>query len=46
MKFNATLEYYILQNDVSYTKYPFATEGNPNRTQIVGTPKRAKQNLS
>ena len=35
MSFNVVLEYYTLQNDVSYTKYPFATEGNPTRTRLL-----------
>lgn len=35
MKFNAMLEYYQLQNDVNYTKYPFATEGHPERTRLL-----------
>lgn len=35
MKFNAVLEYYQLQNDVTYTKYPFATEGHPERTRLL-----------
>ena len=30
MQFNAMLDYYELQNDVTYTQYPFATEGHPN----------------
>ena len=29
MKFNAALDFYQLQSDVSYSKYPFATEGHP-----------------
>ena len=35
MQFNAMLEYYQLQNDVTYTKYPFATEGHPERTRLL-----------
>lgn len=35
MKFRAFLEFYTLQNDVNYTKYPFATEGNPNRPRLL-----------
>ena len=35
MSFNVVLEYYTLQNDVSYTKYPFATEGNPTRDRLL-----------
>lgn len=35
MSFNVVLEYYTLQNDVDYTKYPFATEGNPKRSRLL-----------
>ena len=35
MKFNASLEYYQLQNDVNYSKYPFATEGHPERPRLL-----------
>lgn len=35
MNFNALLECYQLQNDVNYTKYPFATEGHPDRTRLL-----------
>ena len=35
MKFNAALDYYQLQNDVNYTKYPFATEGHPERNRLL-----------
>lgn len=35
MQFNAMLEYYQLQNDVIYTKYPFATEGHPERSRLL-----------
>lgn len=35
MKFNAMLEYYQLQSDVNYTKYPFATEGHPERARLL-----------
>lgn len=35
MHFNALLEYYQLQNDVNYVKYPFATEGHPDRTRLL-----------
>jgi len=35
MHFNASLEYYQLQNDVNYLKYPFATEGHPERTRLL-----------
>ena len=32
LSFNVTYTYYILQNDVSYTTYPFATDNKPNNT--------------
>nr|DAP76307.1 MAG TPA: Major capsid protein [Microviridae sp.] len=35
MSFLVVLEYYTLQSDVSYTKYPFATEGNPKRKRLL-----------
>lgn len=35
MNFNALLECYQLQNDVNYTKYPFATEGHPERNRLL-----------
>ena len=45
MQFNTTLEYFILQNDVNYTKYPFATEGNPNRTRLLAYRFRAYESV-
>lgn len=35
MKFNAMLEYYQLQNDVTYNMYPFATVEHPERTRLL-----------
>lgn len=35
MSFLVVLEYYTLSNDVSYTKYPFATEANPKRNRLL-----------
>lgn len=35
MSFNALLQCYQLQNDVNYTKYPFATEGHPERSRLL-----------
>lgn len=35
MSFNATLDYYKLQDDVYYTKYPFATTNNPKRDRLL-----------
>lgn len=45
MSFNAMFEYFILQNDVSYTKYPFATEGNPNRARLLAYRFRAYESV-
>lgn len=45
MKFNALLEYYQLQNDVTYTKYPFATEGHPERTRLLAYRFRAYESV-
>lgn len=33
--FNLTYTYYILQNDVSYITYPFATQDRPNNTHLL-----------
>jgi hypothetical protein len=35
IKFNVTYSYYILQNDVSYGTYPFATENKPTNTHLL-----------
>nr|DAF70996.1 MAG TPA: Major capsid protein [Microviridae sp.] len=35
MKFNSTLDYYTLQNDADFNKYPFATSSHPNRTRLL-----------
>jgi len=45
MSFNVVLEYYALQRDVSYTKYPFATEGNPNRRRLLAYRFRAYESV-
>ena len=45
MSFNAMFEYYILQNDVSYTKYPFATEGHPDRARLLAYRFRAYESV-
>lgn len=45
MTFNMVLEYYTLQNDVSYTKYPFATEGNPTRDRLLAYRFRAYESV-
>lgn len=45
LTYNVVLEYYTLQNDVSYTKYPFATEGNPNRPHLLAYRFRAYESV-
>lgn len=45
MEFNAMLEYYSLQNDVTYTKYPFATEGHPDRARLLAYRFRAYESV-
>lgn len=45
MNFNALLECYQLQNDVNYTKYPFATEGHPERPRLLAYRFRAYESV-
>lgn len=45
MRFNAMFEYFILQNDVNYVKYPFATESNPNRARLLAYRYRAYESV-
>ena len=45
MRFNAALDYYQLQNDVTYTKYPFATEGALKRTRLLAYRFRAYESV-
>lgn len=45
MSFNVVLEYYTLQNDVSYSKYPFATESNPTRSRLLSYRFRAYESV-
>ena len=45
LSFNVVLEYYTLQNDVSYSKYPFATEGNPKRPRLLSYRFRAYESV-
>lgn len=35
MKYNVGVSYYVLQSDVSYTKYPFATENKPTLPHLL-----------
>ena len=43
--FNVTYTYYILQNDVSYTTYPFATQDRPNNTHLLAYRFRAYESV-
>ena len=43
--FNVTYSYYILQNDVSYTTYPFATQNRPNNTHLLAYRFRAYESV-
>lgn len=45
MSFNVVLEYYVLQNDVNYSKYPFATESNPSRPHLLAYRFRAYESI-
>ena len=45
MSFNAALNYYQFQNDVTYTKYPFATEGHPTRDRLLAYRFRAYESV-
>lgn len=45
IKFNVTYTYYILQNDVSYTTYPFATSSRPNNTHLLAYRFRAYESV-
>lgn len=43
--FNLTYTYYILQNDVSYTTYPFATQDRPNNAHLLAYRFRAYESV-
>ena len=45
MSFNAALDYYQLQNDVTYSKYPFATESHPTRNRLLAYRFRAYESV-
>lgn len=45
IKFNVTYSYYLLQNDVSYTTYPFATENKPNNDRLLAYRFRAYESV-
>ena len=45
MSFNAALDYYQLRSDVTYTKYPFATEGHPTRDRLLAYRFRAYESI-
>jgi hypothetical protein len=43
--FNVTYTYYILQNDVQYSTYPFATQNRPNNTHLLAYRFRAYESV-
>lgn len=45
MSFNATLDYYQLQADVDYNKFPFATAGHPTRSRLLAYRFRAYESV-
>ena len=45
IKFNMTYTYYVLQNDVSYSTYPFATETKPKKTHLLAYRFRAYESV-
>ena len=45
IKFNVTYTYYMLQNDVSYGTYPFATENKSNNTHLLAYRFRAYESV-
>ena len=45
IKFNVTYTYYVLQNDVSYSTYPFATENRPRNTRLLAYRFRAYESV-
>ena len=45
IKFNVLYTYYSLQNDVSYTDYPFATESRPKNSRLLAYRFRAYESV-
>lgn len=45
ISFNVTYTYYTLQNDVSYTTYPFATYDRPKNTRLLAYRFRAYESV-
>ena len=45
MSFNATYTYYILQKDVSYPTYPFATQDRPKNARLLAYRFRAYESV-
>jgi hypothetical protein len=43
--FNVTYTYYILQNDVQYSTYPFATQQRPNNSHLLAYRFRAYESV-
>lgn len=45
LAFNVTYTYYVLQSDVSYNTYPFATENKPENTHLLAYRFRAYESV-
>jgi hypothetical protein len=45
MSFNVSYSYYVLQNDVLYSTYPFATENKPDNTHLLAYRFRAYESV-
>nr|DAE84565.1 MAG TPA: Major capsid protein [Microviridae sp.] len=45
ISFKVSYSYYVLQSDVSYTTYPFATETRPNNTHLLAYRFRAYESV-
>lgn len=45
ISFRVSYSYYVLQNDVSYTTYPFATETRPNNAHLLAYRFRAYESV-
>ena len=45
IKFNVTYSYYVLQNDVAYGSYPFATENMPDNPHLLAYRFRAYESV-
>lgn len=45
IRFSVSYTYYVLQGDVSYNTYPFATENKPNNTRLLAYRFRAYESV-